>query len=111
MRLKHLITEKKILLILIILLFRISKVHSQIGGAAGAVAFDKAAGILSSYFDPAARCMYAGAAVCGLVGAWKIYSKFIGGEPDATKNLGAFIGGGIFLLVAGACLQNFFGTN
>lgn len=111
MRQKFFIAKKKILLILAIILLHISKTRAEIGGAAGAAAFDKAAGILSSYFDPAARCMYAGAAVCGLVGAWKIYSKFIGGEPDATKNLGAFVGGGIFLLVAGACLQNFFGTN
>jgi len=33
--------------------------------------------MVTSYFDPATKLIYAAGALCGLIGAIKVYSKFV----------------------------------
>lgn len=51
-------------------------------GSAGLV---QATQMVTSYFDPATKLIYAAGALCGLIGAIKVYSKFSSGDPDTGK--------------------------
>ena len=41
--------------------------------------------MVNSYFDPAVKLIYAAGALCGLIGAIRVYSKFSSGDPDTGK--------------------------
>ena len=64
--------------------------------------------MLSSYFDPATKLIYAAGAIVGLIGAIKVYSKFSSGDPDTGKTAGSWFGACVFLIVAATVLRSFF---
>ena len=43
----------------------------------GSAGITKATSMLTGYFDPATKLIYAAGAIVGLIGAIKVYSKFV----------------------------------
>ena len=62
--------------------------------------------MLTGYFDPATKLIYAAGAIVGLIGAIKVYSKFSSGDPG--KPAGSWFGACVFLIVAATVLRSFF---
>ena len=61
--------------------------------------------MVNSYFDPAVKLIYAAGALCGLIGAIRVYSKF---SSDTGKTAGSWFGACVFLIVAATVLRSFF---
>ena len=78
---------------------------AQGSGMAGII---EATQMVTSYFDPATRLIYAIGAVIGLIGGVKVYSKFSAGDPDTSKTAASWFGACIFLIVAATILRSFF---
>lgn len=74
-------------------------------GSAGIV---QATQMVTGYFDPATKLIYAAGALCGLIGAIRVYSKFSSGDPDTGKTAGSWFGACVFLIVAATVLRSFF---
>ena len=64
--------------------------------------------MVTSYFDPGTKLIYAIGAVIGLIGGVKVYSKFSSGDPDTSKTAASWFGACIFLIVAATILRSFF---
>ena len=64
--------------------------------------------MVTSYFEPATKLIYAIGAVVGLIGGVKVYSKFSSGDPDTSKTAASWFGACIFLIVAATILRSFF---
>ena len=67
----------------------------------------EATNMVTSYFDPATKLVYAIGAVVGLIGGVKVYNKFSSGDPDTSKTAASWFGGFIFLIVAATILRSF----
>jgi hypothetical protein len=80
-------------------------VVAQGNGVAG---ITEATQMVTSYFDPATKLIYAIGAVVGLIGGVKVYSKFSSGDPDTGKTAASWFGACIFLIVAATILRSFF---
>jgi len=102
--LKPIMTKKRFLLLAAFLLAAV-RALAQGNGVAGIA---EATGMITSYFDPATRLIYAIGAVVGLVGGAKVYSKFSSGDPDTGKTAASWFGACIFLIVAATILRAFF---
>ena len=57
----------------------------------------EATNMVTSYFDPGTKLIYAIGAVIGLIGGVKVYSKFSSGDPDTSKIVAATILRSFFL--------------
>ena len=68
----------------------------------------QATSIVSYYFDPLTKLIYAVGAVVGLIGGIKVYQKFSSGDPDTSKTAASWFGACIFLVIAGTVLRSFF---
>ena len=78
---------------------------AQGDGSAGIV---EATSMVTGYFEPATRLIYAIGAVVGLIGGVKVYTKFSSGDPDTSKTAASWFGACIFLIVAATILRSFF---
>lgn len=87
------------------LLLAAAGVFAQGNGVAG---ITEATGMVTSYFEPATKLIYAIGAVVGLIGGVKVYSKFSSGDPDTSKTAASWFGACIFLIVAATILRSFF---
>lgn len=96
---------KRHFLIAAILLLSISSAFAQGNGLSG---INQATSMVTSYFDPATKLVYAIGAVVGLIGGVKVYSKFSSGDPDTSKTAASWFGACIFLIVAATILRSFF---
>ena len=96
---------KRHFLIAAILLLSISSAFAQGNGLSG---INQATSMVTSYFDPATKLIYAIGAVVGLIGGVKVYSKFSSGDPDTSKTAASWFGACIFLTVAATILRSFF---
>lgn len=96
--------KKKIFLSVAIVLATTSA-FAQGNGTAG---ITEATNMVTSYFDPATKLIYAIGAVVGLVGGVKVYNKFSSGDPDTGKTAASWFGACIFLIVAATILRSFF---
>lgn len=67
-----------------------------------------ATAMVSSYFEPLTKLIYAVGAVVGLIGGIKVYQKFSSGDPDTSKTAASWFGACIFLVVAATVLRSFF---
>ena len=56
----------------------------------------EATNMVTSYFDPATKLIYAIGAVVGLIGGVKVYGKFSSGDPDTSKTAASWFGACIF---------------
>lgn len=88
-----------------VLLLSVLGAFAQGNGMAG---INEATSMVSSYFDPATKLIYAVGAVIGLIGGVKVYSKFSSGDPDTSKTAASWFGACIFLIVAATILRSFF---
>ncbi|MFR9597376.1 MAG: DUF4134 domain-containing protein [Rikenellaceae bacterium] len=96
-------TKKSFLLLALVVATQTT--FAQGDGLAGISA---ATSLITSYFDPATRLIYAIGAVSGLIGGVKVYSKFSSGDPDTSKTAASWFGACIFLIVAATILRSFF---
>lgn len=78
---------------------------AQDNGLAG---INEATQMVTSYFDPGTKLIYAIGAVVGLIGGVKVYGKFSSGDPDTSKTAASWFGACIFLIVAATILRSFF---
>ena len=62
--------------------------------------------MVTSYFEPGTKLIYAIGAVVGLIGGVKVYGKFSSGDPDTSKTAASWFGACIFLIVAATILRN-----
>ena len=95
---------KRHFLIAAILLLSISSAFAQGNGLSG---INQATNMVTSYFDPATKLIYAIGAVVGLIGGVKVYSKVSSGDPDTSKTAASWFGACIFLIVAATILRSF----
>lgn len=68
----------------------------------------EATNMVTGYFDPGTKLIYAIGAVVGLIGGVKVYGKFSSGDPDTSKTAASWFGACIFLIVAATILRSFF---
>lgn len=71
--------SKKIILSAALLIAAASSAFAQDNGLAG---INEATSMVTSYFDPGTKLIYAIGAVVGLIGGVKVYGKFSSGDPD-----------------------------
>ena len=74
----------------------------------GQAGLTEATQLITGYFDPGTKLIYAIGAVVGLIGGIKVYSKFSSGDPDTSKTAASWFGACIFLIVAATILRSFF---
>jgi hypothetical protein len=74
----------------------------------GSAGISEATQMITSYFDPATKLIYAVGAIIGLIGGVKVYSKFASGDPDTSKTAASWFGACIFLIVSATILRSFF---
>ena len=96
---------KKHFLFSVALLLAASSAFAQGNGIAG---ITEATNMVTSYFDPGTKLVYAVGAVVGLIGGIKVYNKFSSGDPDTSKTAASWFGACIFLIVAATILRSFF---
>ncbi|WP_436416196.1 DUF4134 domain-containing protein [Petrimonas sp.] len=75
-------TKKKIYLVFTMALLSAANLFAQGDGSAG---INEATKMITGYFDPATKLIYAIGAVVGLIGGVKVYGKFSSGDPDTSK--------------------------
>lgn len=96
--------KKKLLLTAAVMLSALGA-FAQGNGSAG---INEATQMVTGYFDPATKLIYAIGAVVGLIGGVKVYNKFSSGDPDTSKTAASWFGACIFLIVAATILRSFF---
>lgn len=99
------ITKGRMAMLALTLLMTGATAFAQGNGMAG---INQATGMVTSYFDPATKLIYAIGAVVGLIGGVKVYNKFSSGDPDTSKTAASWFGACIFLIVAATILRSFF---
>ena len=97
--------NKKQLFLSAALLLAASSTFAQGNGLSG---ITEATSMMTSYFDPATKLVYAVGVVVGLIGGVKVYGKFSSGDPDTSKVAASWFGACIFLIVAATILRSFF---
>ena len=97
--------KKKIMMLLFLLMATAMGAYAQGNGIAG---INEATKMVTSYFDPGTKLIYAVGAVVGLIGGIKVYNKFSSGDPDTSKTAASWFGACIFLIVAATILRSFF---
>ena len=96
--------KKKITMLLLMAITAVGA-YAQGNGMAG---INEATKMVTSYFDPGTKLIYAIGAVVGLMGGIKVYNKFSSGDPDTSKTAASWFGACIFLIVAATILRSFF---
>jgi len=71
----------------------------------GLAGINEATSMVTSYFEPGTKLIYAIGAVVGLIGGVKVYGKFSSGDPDTSKTAASWFGACIFLIVAATILE------
>lgn len=97
--------DKKKIMLLFLLTATAIGAYAQGNGIAG---INEATKMVTSYFDPGTKLIYAVGAVVGLIGGIKVYNKFSSGDPDTSKTAASWFGACIFLIVAATILRSFF---
>ena len=97
--------KKKLMMLLFLLTATAIGAYAQGNGIAG---INEATKMVTSYFDPGTKLIYAVGAVVGLIGGIKVYNKFSSGDPDTSKTAASWFGACIFLIVAATILRSFF---
>ena len=97
--------DKKKIMMLFLLTATAIGAYAQGNGIAG---INEATKMVTSYFDPGTKLIYAVGAVVCLIGGIKVYNKFSSGDPDTSKTAASWFGACIFLIVAATILRSFF---
>lgn len=93
---------------IILTAFLASTVLSLFAQNNGLQGINDATSMVTGYFDPGTKLIYAVGAVIGLIGGVKVYGKFSSGDPDTSKTAASWFGACIFLIVAATILRSFF---
>lgn len=93
---------------LLMSLFVVATALSAFAQGNGMAGINEATKMVTSYFDPGTKLIYAIGAVVGLIGGIKVYNKFSSGDPDTSKTAASWFGACIFLIVAATILRSFF---
>ena len=101
---KDYMTKRKLFTLLLIA----ATVTNSFAAGNGMAGINEATSMVSGYFDPGTKLVYAIGAVVGLIGGIKVYSKFSSGDPDTSKTAASWFGACIFLIVAATILRSFF---
>ena len=88
--------KNRIILLAAMIFAAVSQTFAQGNGLAG---INEATSMVTSYFDPGTKLVYAIGAVVGLIGGIKVYGKFSSGDPDTSKTAASWFGACIFLIV------------
>ena len=96
--------NKKKITMLLLIAATATGAYAQGNGMAG---INEATKMVTSYFDPGTKLIYAIGAVVGLIGGIKVYNKFSSGDPDTSKTAASWFGACIFLIVAATILRSF----
>ena len=99
------ISKERLAMLAMTLMMTGATAFAQGNGMAG---INEATKMVTSYFDPATKLIYAIGAVVGLIGGVKVYNKFSSGDPDTSKTAASWFGACIFLIVAATILRSFF---
>ena len=102
---KNILKNRKAILSAALVIAATASAFAQGNGIAG---INEATSMVSSYFDPGTKLIYAIGAVVGLIGGVKVYGKFSSGDPDTSKTAASWFGACIFLIVAATILRSFF---
>ena len=97
--------NKKKITMLLLIAATATGAYAQGNGMAG---INEATKMVTSYFDPGTKLIYAIGAVVGLIGGIKVYNKFSSGDPDTSKTAASWFGACIFLIAAATILRSFF---
>ena len=97
--------NKKKITMLLLIAATATGAYAQGNGMAG---INEATKMVTTYFDPGTKLIYAIGAVVGLIGGIKVYNKFSSGDPDTSKTAASWFGACIFLIVAATILRSFF---
>ena len=97
--------NKKKITMLLLIAATATGAYAQGNGMAG---INEATKMVTCYFDPGTKLIYAIGAVVGLIGGIKVYNKFSSGDPDTSKTAASWFGACIFLIVAATILRSFF---
>lgn len=97
--------SKKIVACAALMAASVTTAMAQGNGLAG---INEATSMVTSYFEPGTKLIYAIGAVVGLIGGVKVYGKFSSGDPDTSKTAASWFGACIFLIVAATILRSFF---
>ena len=97
--------NKKKITMLLLIAATATGAYAQGNGMAG---INEATKMVTSYFDPGTKLIYAIGAVVGLIGGIKVYNKFSSGDPNTSKTASSWFGACIFLIVAATILRSFF---
>lgn len=96
---------KRTFLMLLLVVAAVSNAFAAGNGLSG---INEATSLVTSYFDPGTKLVYAIGAIVGLIGGIKVYSKWSSGDPDTSKTAASWFGACIFLIVAATILRSFF---
>ena len=88
--------NKKIVVCAALIAAATTTAMAQGNGLAG---INEATSMVTSYFEPGTKLIYA-------IGA--VYGKFSSGDPDTSKTAASWFGACIFLIVAATILRSFF---
>ena len=78
-------------------------------GQDGNTGISQANTMVRGYFAMATNLMYAVGAILGLIGAVRVYSLWVHGDPHTGRVAAAWFSACIFLVVVAAVIQSFFG--
>jgi len=98
-------TKKRLVFLAAVAMAVVTNTFAQGNGLAG---INEATSMVTSYFDPGTKLIYAIGAVVGLIGGIKVYGKFSSGDPDTSKTAASWFGACIFLIVSATILRSFF---
>ena len=102
---KNILKNRKAILSAALVIAATASAFAQGKGIAG---IKEATYMVSYYFDPGTKLIYAIVAVVGLIWDVKLYGKFSSGDPDTSKTAASWFGACIFLIVAATILRSFF---
>jgi len=77
----------------------------------GTSAISEATSDIKSFYDPIKKMIWIIAAIIGLIGAVKVYSKIMGKDPESTKHGAAFLFGAIALVALETFIRKMFMEN
>lgn len=75
---RRMISKERLAMLALTLMMTGATAFAQGNGMAG---INEATKMVTSYFDPATKLIYAIGAVVGLIGGVKVYNKFSSGDP------------------------------
>lgn len=97
--------QRRVFMGVALIISQVERTMAQDGGRAG---LEEATNMITGYFDPGVKLVYAIGMLCGLIGGLKVFSKVQGGDPDAGKSAGLWFAGCVFLVVTATVLKSFF---